>query len=272
MEVRDLDQEYLESVLKDDDHDRNSELPPTSPARRTATPQHYTSIARGPNRGTESDTSRERYSLLPDYAQESFVTTNETVKNTSTDHSALLFQDLREDVEPNLPKNLVTPVTKRARDMVRMTAARCVSAPQFEVMLKVKQADNPEFAFLRTDNECHDYFIWLKQQEDRTRKEKETVAKSGGMDLLDMYSSSSDDEQDLPSDQKTAQSEPSREDIASTKPFNLSDVSQPTETSDGATKRINRDDEDEKKGKRLKRAKLMRGHYRLQLMEDSKPA
>jgi hypothetical protein len=45
---------------------------------------------------------------LPDYAQESFVTTNETVKNTSTDHSALLFQDLREDVEPNLPKNLVT--------------------------------------------------------------------------------------------------------------------------------------------------------------------
>jgi hypothetical protein len=109
MEVRDLDQEHLEFVLKDDDDDhRNSELPPTSPARRTATPQHYTSIARRPNRGKESDTSRERYSLLPDYAQESFVTTNETVKNTSTDHSALLFQDLREDVEPNLPKNLVT--------------------------------------------------------------------------------------------------------------------------------------------------------------------
>lgn len=156
--------------------------------------------------------------------------------------------------------------------MIRMTAAKCVGAPQFEVMLKVKQADNPEFAFLRADNECHGYFIWLKQQEERTRKEKETVAKSGGMDLLDMYSSSSDEEQDLSSDQKTAQSERSREDIASTKPSNLPDLSQPTETSVIATKRIDRDDEeDEKKAKRLKRAKLMRGHYRLQLMEDSKP-
>lgn len=151
--------------------------------------------------------------------------------------------------------------------MVRMTASKCVSLPQFEVMLKVKQADNPEFAFLRTDNNCHGYFIWLKQQEERTRKEKETVAKSGGMDLLDMYSSSSDEEQDLPSDQKTTQSELSHED-------NTLKVAQPAQAGADGTKRIDRDgdhEDDAKKAKRLKRAKLMRGHYQLQLMEDSNP-
>ena len=109
MEVRDLDQEHLESVLKDDDD--HGELPPSS--HRTATSHHYASIARRPgnNRGEECNTSKERYSLLPDYAQESFVAaTHETVETTTTpkNHSALLFQDLRQDVEPNLPKDIMT--------------------------------------------------------------------------------------------------------------------------------------------------------------------
>ena len=130
--------------------------------------------------------------------------------------------------------------------MVRMTAAKCVSLPQFEVMLKVKQADNPEFAFLKTENDCHGYFIWLKQQEERTRKEKETVAKAGGMDLLGMYSSSSDEEQDLSSDEKTAQSEPSHEGVVS-KALNRCEVSQPTEAGDGGTKRIDRSGDDRRR-------------------------
>lgn len=153
--------------------------------------------------------------------------------------------------------------------MVRMTAVKCVSAPQLEVMLKVKQADNPEFSFLKANNACHAYYLWLKQEEEKRRKEQDAVQNAGGMDLLGMYSSSSDDEVD----DKKAQLKKS-EDTQTNRPFTSDTSPAPTQDMpDNDRKRpvddptIENDGAAAKKTRRLKRAKQMRGHYRLQLME-----
>lgn len=152
-----------------------------------------------------------------------------------------------------------------------MTAAKCVAAPQFEVMLKVKQANNAEFAFLRPGNDCYAYFVWLKEEQERMKREKETMERAGGMDLLGTYSSSSDEE-DEPSAEETAQAKPCEN--GSVLPVNdsrkddLVDTNVSTETNDNG-KRME-SEEAAKKAKRLKRAKLMQGHYRLQLMEGAK--
>jgi len=158
--------------------------------------------------------------------------------------------------------------------MVRMTAAKCVSAPQLEVMLKVKQADNPEFAFLKPDNQCHAYFVWLKEEQEQIKREKETVDKAGGMDLLGMYSSSSDEDSAA---EETAPVKPCGDNTSVPPVYSqnkVEDVLGASSSAAGKEKRPSHvGDDDEaaaKKAKRLKRAKLMRGHYRLQLMEGSK--
>lgn len=157
--------------------------------------------------------------------------------------------------------------------MVRMTAVKSISAPQLEVMLKVKQGDNPEFAFLKPDNECHSYYVWLKEQQEQMRKEKATVEKAGGLDLLDMYSSSSDEESTCDEVKLGGDAVATPSADASIEP----DVGV-TAASTIAVEKVKRpnnavvgDDDEAKKARRLKRAKLMRGHYRLQLMEGFRP-
>jgi len=44
-----------------------------------------------------------------------------------------------------------------------MTALKTRAAPQFEVLLKLKQSYNEEFAFLQADNELNLYYLWLKE-------------------------------------------------------------------------------------------------------------
>lgn len=104
MEVHDFDQEHLESALKDDDdHQQHNVASMTNPTVLQASAARHPRPTTG---GQENNTSRERYSLLPDYAQESFVKTN---GETSDAHSAAVsFQDLREDVEHELPKHIKT--------------------------------------------------------------------------------------------------------------------------------------------------------------------
>jgi hypothetical protein len=161
--------------------------------------------------------------------------------------------------------------------MVRMTAVKCVSAPQMEVMLKVKQANNAEFSFLKPDNECHAYYLWLKEQEEKRIKQKETVEKAGGMDLLGMYSSSSDDDDESAAEKDQSATAPPAKDSTEhpdhlqytsasvTAADNTSSAKRPSDFAD-------KHDDAATKARRLKRAKLMRGHYRLQLMEgESKP-
>jgi len=45
-----------------------------------------------------------------------------------------------------------------------MTAESSVKAPQFEVLLKVKQTQNDKFAFLYPDHDLHPYYILLKRR------------------------------------------------------------------------------------------------------------
>jgi len=94
MEVHDFDQEHLESVLKDEDQHQEVDTP--------------TNVARAARRlqtaGDENDTSKERYALLPDYAQASFVRSS----GETNDQEPLSIQDSREDVEQNLPMNIKT--------------------------------------------------------------------------------------------------------------------------------------------------------------------
>lgn len=171
--------------------------------------------------------------------------------------------------------------------MVRMTAAKCVSVPQLEVLLKVKQAGNHEFAFLQPNDEYHAYYVWLKEQEQQ--KQKEAAASNdmkyrdekGGLSLLHMYSSSSDEE-------SSSSSSPKMTNVAKEQANNILEVPQVQNVSstpeppqkpcalapvnDDSDKRPRNDDDDDdaaaaaKRARRLKRAKLMRGHYRLQLM------
>lgn len=96
MEVSDYDQEHLESVLKDGDHDDAPMSSTNVPCRRPLN-----------MRGEETNTTKDRYSLLPDYVQESFVKTGESKLEPSDAQTTLSFQDLRQDVEPNLPKNII---------------------------------------------------------------------------------------------------------------------------------------------------------------------
>jgi len=50
-----------------------------------------------------------------------------------------------------------------------MTALKTKAAPQFEVLLKLKQSCNEEFAFLQADNELNLYYIWLKEGGDKNK-------------------------------------------------------------------------------------------------------
>jgi len=46
-----------------------------------------------------------------------------------------------------------------------MTALKTRAAPQFEVLLKLKQSCNEEFAFLQPGNELNLYYLWLKDRD-----------------------------------------------------------------------------------------------------------
>jgi hypothetical protein len=105
MEVHDFEQEHLESVLREDDDDKPSrEAEPTCSVVRT---MHTSS----PCSSAENNTSKERYDLLPDYAQVSFVKPNDdknSILPPSNKQASLTIQDSKEDVEQDLPKDIKT--------------------------------------------------------------------------------------------------------------------------------------------------------------------
>ena len=54
------------------------------------------------------------------------------------------------------------PSSKRQNDIIQLTVKRAANQTQFEVLLKLKQADNRDFAFLSPGNDLHPYYSWLK--------------------------------------------------------------------------------------------------------------
>lgn len=73
------------------------------------------------------------------------------------------------------------PNTERHFEIVKRTAAKCVSAPQFEVMLRVKQCSSGgcngasgDFGFLEPGHGLHLFYSWLKKRyvDERSRESK----------------------------------------------------------------------------------------------------
>jgi len=224
-----------------------------------------------------------------------------------------------------------------------MTAKRSVSAPQFEVLLKVKQADNSDFRFLHAGHALHPYYAWLKQrggtivpvteivhtsrpsdsqtnnddtngamtvllgvysssdeEDDYVDETKKSSTNDTMTGLLGVYSSSSSDEEDDQTDNKdmdnittnVAESGPRMEDITQkstsasnndppdsntipvindssafsssvkVKESSTCDGDEPTRSSESIHAAIA-----EQRAKRLKRARMMKGHFALKLME-----
>ncbi len=86
------------------------------------------------------------------------------------------------------------------------TASRVASNYQLEVFLKVKQANNPNFAFFNSKDELHGYYLYLRGKYSRNAKDKNIVLRRAGSDdgkggdggnplsvLLGGYSSSSEE-------------------------------------------------------------------------------
>jgi hypothetical protein len=101
MQVHDFEQEHLESVLTEDEPAREAE-PTSASVVRIIHPYH----PQGGSGSNESNTSKERYDLLPDYAQASFVKQNDD--NSQNEQVSLTIQDSKQDVEEDLPTEIKT--------------------------------------------------------------------------------------------------------------------------------------------------------------------
>ena len=183
----------------------------------------------------ETDTSSERYQYLPAYAQSTFV---EKKKN---DQQAAATKIV---VPRNVPATMRVPSDdNRQHEILQKTAERVVASPQLEVMIKVKQADNPDLSFLDRHDKYHAYYEWWKKRlRTEEQQRRETAKQTGMQDLLGVYSSSSDDEDDGKDQKKKDLKEAdSREENTTT------------------TKRS--PPNDEVKARRRKRAKMLEEHF-----------
>jgi hypothetical protein len=132
----------------------------------------------------EMDRSSERYQHLPAYAQVTFV------------------EAKKEDLDPllpvkDLPSTILVPSDARLHAILRKTAESVVQSPQLEVLIKVKQADNPDLAFLHPFHEHFAYYEWWKAKvRDEKIRRKDSAERGNVYDLLGVYSSSSDEEVD----------------------------------------------------------------------------
>ena len=168
---------------------------------------------------------------------------------------------------------------------MRMTAEKSVASPQFEVLLKVKQADNEEFAFLREGNALLPYYLYLKQTLKKDQSEvhdtmegkaqsRDTLAQGG---LVNCYSSS-DDEADSEMNPKgtpvvgklVASYSSSESEFEGPQATDVSIEPNPAGGSAEQTEPLSSTDEpldDAIKARRLKRARLLKGHFALKMME-----
>ena len=168
----------------------------------------------------------------------------------------------------------VQPSTKRQNDIIQLTAERAADQPQFEVLLKVKQTGNPDFAFLRSESNLYPYYSWLKGRKgvmivgDRaaSRSSSSSSEREDGIGgLLAGYGSSSDEEDeeerkvsnDASEERKTA--EGSEGDVAS---------STRNATSAESLEETNESSLEEKRAKRLKKAQELKAHFESKLAKD----
>lgn len=163
------------------------------------------------------------------------------------------------------------PSTKRQNDIIQLTAERAADQPQFEVLLKVKQTDNSDFAFLRPESNLYPYYSWLKGRKgiivgDRSESRSsssssERVDGIGG--LLAGYGSSSDEEEGKVSNEVSEGGETtggSEGDVA---------LSTKNATRAESLEETNESSLEEKRAKRLKKAQELKAHFESKLAKDS---
>lgn len=174
------------------------------------------------------------------------------------------------------------PKTQRQYNIISMTAKKSREAPQFEVLLKLKQADNPEFSFVRVDSDLYPFYRWKRDGKNEYEISTKSVENKcdaeheNSMGLLDMYGSSSDDDDD--DDDSDAGSTCSKgnssakEQIASTTlkvkdhmlfiedENNTKKIITCSARDDALTKKNERTIE-EQRAERLARAKMLRHHF-----------
>lgn len=182
-----------------------------------------------------------------------------------------------------------------------MTAIRSTSTPQFEVLLKLKQADSPVFLFLRSEHRLNPYYLLLRERRGNiddpiaeggqkfenkgdpkgvslqsSCSSEDEVGGGGIGDLLGMYDSSSDEEgggtDDIQDHTVTDMNHPdeSKSDLLHGEKQNLSienGIAADEETKFSKVPSSTNHIDDERRAKRLKRAKMMKGHFALKLME-----
>lgn len=168
----------------------------------------------------------------------------------------------------------VQPSTKRQNDIIQLTAKRAADQPQFEVLLKVKQTDNPDFAFLRPESNLYSYYSWLKGRKgmivgdgSASRSSSSSSEREDGIGgLLAGYGSSSDEEDEEERKVSNEASEgrqttgDSEEDVAlSTK--NSTSAESLEETNEASSLK-------EKRAKRLKKAQELKAHFESKLAKD----
>ena len=169
----------------------------------------------------------------------------------------------------------VQPSTKRQNDIIQLTAERAADQPQFEVLLKVKQTDNPDFAFLRPESNLYPYYYWLKGRKgiilgnmSASRSSSSSSHREDGIGgLLAGYGSSSDEEDE---EERKVSNDASKERNTATAGGREGDVALSTKnaTSAESLEETNESSLEEKRAKRLKKAQELKAHFESKLAKD----
>ena len=163
------------------------------------------------------------------------------------------------------------PSTKRQNDIIQLTAERAADQPQFEVLLKVKQTDNPDFAFLRPESNLHPYYSWLKGRKGKIvcdRSESRSSSSSSEREdgiggLLAGYGSSSDEEDEEKGKVGNEASE------GTEKTGGSEGDATKNATSAESLEETNESSLEEKRAKRLKKAQELKAHFESKSEKDS---
>ena len=144
--------------------------------------------------------------------------------------------------------------------IIKMAAEKVTIAPQFEIMLKVKQQGNQDFGFLNQGNKLNPFYLHLKgesvasnQPDDHSSSSANSPTNFAG--LVD-YSSSDEDEFEDKKVNNISKTGKQKERVDSC------DLD-----SNGAL--LSHDEElEERKAKRLKQARMLNDHFARKIKED----
>lgn len=157
-----------------------------------------------------------------------------------------------------------------------MAAEKSIATPQFEILLKVKQSNNQDFGFLCQGDALNPLYLFLKQRQQQQRGQTFTSADDPTKHnveesrlLVDYDSSSSDEEvSGIDHAKESGHSSPT------SYSFREADGPALIKAEVGGTctvveeKNSLSDGELSTKARRLKRARLLKGHFSLKMMDN----